>query len=300
VQAALVVVEHEQLDRLVAQELAAKLRANRASRSRDQDYFAGDGTGVHALVPLHRLAAQQVLGADVAQRRDVRLGIYLGEEVGNQLDARAGLLALGEHGAKVGPADSVDGDDDQLNIELLDQIGNVGAGAEHLAALNVHMELTGVVIHIADHFVVVLVVGRAMLQAPGGRLAGIASADDEHPRTLLWKLLVPDGLPAPGQAADQAGTVAHGDKAHQRHAIADNNHTQGHRAGPPEEVKGDKHCGRQGHPIDKHRHVVAAGARPQAVITTRHEQGQHHHRDGQGHELNSLLSQFREGARRAH
>ena len=95
---------------------------------------------------------------------------------------------------------------------LLDQAGEVGAGAEDLEAVVAHALFAGVVIDVADDLVEAAEVGAA--QNPGGKLACPAGADDQDAfagaNTALAQV-----DPAGGQAGDEAGAVADDDEGEQ-------------------------------------------------------------------------------------
>ena len=75
VQRGLVTVEHQQLRRVEADQLPAKLRADRAARAGDQHPLAGDVAGGGCHIGVHRLAAEQVGDVDVAQVAQADLAV---------------------------------------------------------------------------------------------------------------------------------------------------------------------------------------------------------------------------------
>ena len=157
--------------------------------------------------------AQQVFRLDVAQRNIAMIVINQVKDIGNHFDPRLGLFAEGENLAKVGPADVMDGDDDEVNGFGGGDVKNVVAPTEYLTAFDDHALLVGIIINEADDLIGVA--GKTVLEPPGKFLSGLACADDQYLSHFLGEFATPDRFPAPERAADEPGAIARGgDTAH--------------------------------------------------------------------------------------
>jgi len=206
VQAALVVVQHQQLDRRIVEKLAAQFGADRPGGAGDQHDLPSHRRHIDVFVPAYRLAAKQIFRRDLAQQRGRHGTVELGEDIRDGVDPRRCLLAVSQHVRKIRAGDVVDGDYDQVNVVRLDNRRDILPAAEHAAALDEHARFARVVIDEADDLVLLVRVGRAVLQTQRRHAAGLAGADDQDALFggLVREFLPPDGAPAPLQPADHA------------------------------------------------------------------------------------------------
>ena len=200
VEGRLVAVEHHQLGRFEAVDLAAQLRADRAAGSGHQDATAGEVVGDRLDVGVELVAAQHVGQVDVA---DVADADVLGEQLGRRrqhLDVEPGLHGRAPHpadGLRVGAGDR---DDRAVGSGRLDRITQVGRGAEDRNTAEPPVPLVGVVVQDPDR----VPLGVRVAQHRADQLATGLPAPDEQdlrPALVAKRLVTALVQPAPDGAA---------------------------------------------------------------------------------------------------
>ena len=150
VQRGLVAVEHQQLLRIEAHQLAAQLRPDRPAGTRDQHPLAPQVVRARLDVGVHRVATQQVRDVDVAQVPEAHPALEDALEARKDLhlhpEGQCGLRDVAEQlGARRG-----DGDDQDLGSGPLDRSLQGGPVAEHGDALDAQVALRRIVVEQAD------------------------------------------------------------------------------------------------------------------------------------------------------
>src|SRR5690606_27377109 len=126
------------------------------------------------------------------------------------------------------PGNVVDGDHDDIDRMARDQSLDVIARTGDRRTLDEHSLLLRIVVDKTDYRVVLS--RRAILQSPCQSLSCFSRADNHHACLAGGELLVPHGIPAPAQAADDAGAIAHADHADKCHDVCNGDHAQRGRA----------------------------------------------------------------------
>ena len=176
-------VEHHDAFRGNGSNLTAQFGSNRAAATGNKNSFAGNITAHNARVQNDLFAAEQVGDVDLAQLDvvdfvDTQLA-HIGKRA--QLAIRFGAnainaLALVERGRG-------NGHNDLLDIEALDQTGNIVARSHDLDTVNAKLTLAGIVIdrdnRIARHMRI------ARSHATNRERARFARTDDQRAQTFL-------------------------------------------------------------------------------------------------------------------
>ncbi len=168
--------EHQALH-VEAGELPADLASNRATRARDQDGAPHQEAFDLALVELHRLATEEILGAHVADLLQVHRPLDDLEETGGDAEGHARIPAQRHHAAHELTTRRRHRDEDLVHALCGDRRGQVRGHADHRNTVETCPAQGLGVIQISDHGVLL---GSAIGDLSSQHAAGFAGANDQE------------------------------------------------------------------------------------------------------------------------
>lgn len=211
----LVDVEDNELLRLVACDLTAKLGADGSATAGDEDGLPLDHAEDFFVVDLDRFTTEEVEDVDIAELADADFAVHELVDARDGLQLTAALLTYIEDLRALFGGRGRDRIDDFRDLVLLYGVEDVVSCADDRDTVEDAALLVRVVVDQADRITLQVLAGEELLDE---HPAGITRADDHH--ALAWLTALPltgDAVEEPDEAVEEAHAGVH----HGAEAVAD-------------------------------------------------------------------------------
>jgi len=184
IDAVLAATDQYQCVRLEIHDLAAQLRADRASRTGHHHDSALQIISNGRQIDAHRIPSQQILQFDIAQTADREPSVHQVVDARDDLDHPIGRLADIDDLRDLASVHRWKGEDDLLDIVLVHDLRDIIAVPDDRDARQIQILLVQVVVDEGDR----VILRTVTLQLPRDDEPRFPGADDEHPPPLVLAL----------------------------------------------------------------------------------------------------------------
>src|SRR5690606_24972341 len=199
------VTHQDQLGGALPQELAAKLAADGAAATGDENAAVTDQLLDGSRIGVDGVAPQEVFDVHVAQLLDANRAVEQFVDAGDDLGFDAGRLADVEDFPDLLAGRRGHGDDDQIDVEIAHGRGDGLATAQDGHAVDPDVVLGRVVVDVANHVKAKLRIILRLTHDHRSRIAGAGDQDSLSRASIAGLFLQPAAERAGGHAHEQPG-----------------------------------------------------------------------------------------------